>query len=304
MGHLLIVSTFETRRKIMKQHSSIAVLLLVVTLTFPDANLFAEGTLDKIARTGEFVIGYRTDSLPLSYDNADGQPSGYSVDLCRRIAAGIKAHLGNDELKTKFVRISADERISAVVDGKVDIECGSTTITLSRQELVDFSLPTFATGATVISRASSGIQTMSDLSGKKVGVAKDTTTIAQLESHLEESLIDAEIVIVPDRTEGMTLLNMGRIDALASDQIVLIGMIMNSVNPRQYSLMNSIISYEPYGFAVRRNDADFRLVVNRAIAQLYRSGQQADMFYKWIGRAGVTVPPILAAMYQLNTIPE
>ena len=288
----------------MTQRSSIAVLLLAAALMVPGSNLFAEGTLEKIERTGEFVIGYRTDSLPLSYDNADGQPSGYSVDLCRRIAAGVKTQMGNSDIKTKFVRINSEERLSAVVDGKIDIECGSTTITLSRQEQVDFTLQTFATGATVMSLLSSSIQTMSDLSGKKVGVAKDTTTIAELENHLKESLIDAEIVIVPDRTEGMTLLNMGRIDALASDQIVLIGMIMNSVNPRQYSLMNDIISFEPYGFAVRRNDADFRLAVNRAIVQVYRSGQHADMFYKWIGRAGVTVPPILAAMYQLNTIPE
>jgi glutamate/aspartate transport system substrate-binding protein len=288
----------------MKLHARITVVLLMASVLLPGADLLAEGTLDKIERTGEFVIGYRTDSIPLSYDNAEGQPSGYSVDLCRRIAAGVKAHLGNDDIDVKFLRISADERISAVVDGKIDIECGSTTITLSRQEHVDFSLPTFATGATVMSLRTSGIHSMSDLSGKKVGVAQDTTTIAQLEHHLKETLIDAEIVIVPSRDEGMTKLNLGSIDALASDQIVLIGQIMNSVNPRQYSLMEEIISYEPYGFAVRRNDADFRLVVNSAISQLYRSGQHADMFYKWIGRAGVTVPPILAAMYQLNTIPE
>ena len=288
----------------MKLHARITVVLLMASVLLPGADLLAEGTLDKIERTGEFVIGYRTDSIPLSYHNAEGQPSGYSVDLCRRIAAGVKAHLGNDDIDVKFVRISADERISAVVNGKIDIECGSTTITLSRQEHVDFSLPTFATGATVMSLRTSGIHGMSDLSGKKVGVAQDTTTIAQLEQHLKETLIDAEIVIVPSRDEGMTKLNLGSIDALASDQIVLIGQIMNSVNPRQYSLMEEIISYEPYGFAVRRDDADFRLVVNRAISQLYRSGQHADMFYKWIGRAGVTVPPILAAMYQLNTIPE
>ena len=288
----------------MKLHARITVVLLMASVLLPGADLLAEGTLDKIERTGEFVIGYRTDSIPLSYHNAEGQPSGYSVDLCRRIAAGVKAHLGNDDIDVKFLRISADERISAVVDGKIDIECGSTTITLSRQEHVDFSLPTFATGATVMSLRTSGIHSMSDLSGKKVGVAQDTTTIAQLEHHLKETLIDAEIVIVPSRDEGMTKLNLGSIDALASDQIVLIGQIMNSVNPRQYSLMEEIISYEPYGFAVRRNDADFRLVVNSAISQLYRSGQHADMFYKWIGRAGVTVPPILAAMYQLNTIPE
>ncbi len=160
-----------------------AIVSLAALLTLPCTNLLAkdtEGTLEKIARTGEFLIGYRTDSSPLSYENADGEPSGYSVDLCRRIAASINAHFNEKDIETKFVRITSDERISAVVDGKIDIECGSTTITLSRQEQVDFSLQTFVTGGSVLSLAASGIQTMSDLSGKKVGVAKGTTTIEQL----------------------------------------------------------------------------------------------------------------------------
>ena len=291
----------------MKHSSHTLALLLVLSLVVPGSDLLAqnsEGTLEKIARTGEFLIGYRTDSSPLSYENSKGEPSGYSVDLCRRIAAGVKAHFGDEDIETKFVRISSDERISAVVNGKIDIECGSTTITLSRQERVDFSLPTFVTGATVLSLASSGIQSMSDLSGKKIGVVKDTTTHATLESHLKENLIDAEVVILADRTEGMTYLNRGGVDALASDQIVLIGQIIEALNPKQYSLMNDIFSYEPYGFVVRRNDADFRLVVNRALSQIYRSGQHIDIFYKWIGRTGIDVPPILAAMYQLSTIPE
>ena len=252
----------------MTHSSPTLALLLVLSLLAPGSNLLAqnpEGTLDKIARTGEFLIGYRADSSPLSYENSKGEPSGYSVDLCRRIAAGIKAHFGDKDIETKFVRISSEERISAVVSGKIDIECGSTTITLSRQERVDFSLPTFVTGATVLSLASSGIQSMSDLSGKKIGVVKDTTTHAKLESHLKEDLIDAEVVILADRTQGMTYLNRGGIDALASDQIVLIGQIIEALNPKQYSLMNDIFSYEPYGFVVRRNDADFRLVVNRAL---------------------------------------
>ncbi|MCP4302603.1 MAG: amino acid ABC transporter substrate-binding protein [Gammaproteobacteria bacterium] len=291
----------------MTQRPCTAILLLAALLILPSSNLLAlesEGTLEKIARTGEFLIGYRTDSSPLSYENADGQPSGYSVDLCRRVAAGVKAFFGEKDIETKFVRITSDERISAVVNGKIDIECGSTTITLSRQEKVDFSLPTFVTGGSALSLASSGIQSMSDLSGKKVGVAKDTTTVEQLQNHLQQNLIDAEIVIVDDRNEGMKRLNRGDIDALASDQIVLIGQVIEALNPKRYSLVSEVFSYEPYGFVVRRNDADFRLVVNKAIAQLYRSGQHAEIFYKWIGRIGITVPPILAAMYQLNALPE
>lgn len=291
----------------MKNCAHVVLSLLAAVLFWPSANLLAadaEGTLDKIARTGEFVIGYRTDASPLSYENANGEPSGYSVDLCRRIAAGIKAHLGKDDIETKFVRVTSAERISAVVSGKVDIECGSTTITLSRQEQVDFTLPTFVTGGSVLSLTKNGIVDMSGLSGKKVGIEKGTTTVEQLRNHLQQNLIDAEIVIVSDRKEGMRLLNRGDIDAFASDQIVLIGQVIESINPKNYSLMNETFSYEPYGFVVRRNDADFRLVANRSIAQLYRSGQHIDIFFKWIGRIGIQPPPILVAMYQLSTVPE
>ena len=291
----------------MKHRPSTAILLIAAILAIPSSNLFAqdsEPTLAKIVRTGEFVIGYRSDSSPLSYENGDGEPSGYSVDLCRRVAASIKSLFPDKKIETKYVRVSSDERLSAVIDGKIDIECGSTTITLSRQEQVDFSLPTFVTGGSILSLSASGIQDVSNLSGKKVGVTKGTTTVHQLQTHLEEKLIDAEIVLIEDRNVGMNLLNAGEIDALASDQIVLIGQLIEARVPSKYSIISEIYSYEPYGFVVRRNDADFRLAVNRAIAQIYRSGEHGDIFYKWIGRIGINVPPILAAMYQLSAIPE
>lgn len=291
----------------MKNRARAALLYTAAILLIPGfhATVFAaEGTLDKIERTGEFVIGYRSDASPLSYENSDGMPSGYSVDICRRVAAAVNAHFPDKKIETRFKRISADERMSAVVGGEIDIECGSTTITLTRQEQVDFSLPTFVTGASVLTLAAAGIQGMPDLAGKKIGVAKGTTTVEQLRHHLEDQLIDAEVVVVESRDVGKRMLDRGEIDALASDQIVLIGQIIESVNPKRYALDNEIFSFEPYGLVLRRNDADFRLVVNRSIAKLYRSGANADIFYKWIGRIGIDVPPVLAAMYQLNTIPE
>lgn len=289
------------------KNNSCAILLITVLLVFPGTVLLAqetEPTLAKIVRTGEFLVGYRADSSPLSYENGNGEPSGYSVDLCRRIAASIKSLFPKTKIETKFVRITSEERLSAVVSGKIDIECGSTTITLTRQEQVDFSLPTFVTGGSILSLSSSGIQDVSNLSGKKVGVSKGTTTVHQLQSHLDEKQIDAEIILIDDRNFGMKLLNAGEIDALASDQIVLIGQVIAAANPSRYSIISEIYSYEPYGFVVRRNDADFRLAVNRALAQIYRNAEHGDIFYKWIGRIGINVPPILAAMYQLNAIPE
>ena len=283
-----------------------ACLLFILFAVTSPASLAhdAESTLDKIARTGEFVIGFRADASPLSYLNADGQPSGYSVDLCRRIASAINDHFSDQEIETIYRRIDADDRIAAVVEGRIDIECGSTTITLSRQEQVDFTLPTFVTGGSVLSLTKTGIQSMADLAGKRVGVAKGTTTVEEVKLLLEQDAIDAELVIVENRDIGMQMLNRGGIDALASDQIVLIGQIIEAVDPKRYSLVSEVFSYEPYGLVVRRNDADFRLLVNRALSRLYASGEHADIFYKWIGRIGITLPPILGAMYQLSTIPE
>lgn len=291
----------------MKQCSCAAMTLFAAILVLISSNLPAQdsqGTLDKIAKSGQFLIGYRTDASPLSYENADGQPSGYSVDFCRRIAAGVKAHLDKDDIETKFVPISSDERISAIISGKIDIECGSTTITLSRMEQVDFTLPTFVTGGGILTLAENGIKGMSDLSGKKVAVVKGTTTVEQLRNYLKDNLIDAQVVIVANRKEGMSQLTHGETQAFASDQIVLIGQIIEAVFPKRYSLMDETFSYEPYGFIVRRNDADFRLVANKSISQIYRTGQHAQIFNKWIGRIGIKPPPILIAMFQLNTIPE
>ena len=291
----------------MKTRAFIVLFCVVAVMLLPGlytAAHAAEGTLDKIEKTGEFVIGYRADASPLSYENADGLPSGYSVEICRRVAAAVNAHFPGKDIKTRFRRIAADERISAVVDGDIDIECGSTTITLTRQQQVDFSLPTFVTGGSVLTLAAAGIQGMPDLAGKKIGVARGTTTAEQLRAHLADQLIDAEVVIVDSRDAGKRMLDRGEIDALASDQIVLIGQIIESIDPRRYALDNEIFSYEPYGLVLRRDDADFRLVVNRSIARLYRGGASADIFYKWIGRIGIDVPPVLAAMYQLNSIPE
>jgi glutamate/aspartate transport system substrate-binding protein len=264
----------------------------------------AESTLEKIARTGELVLGYRDDSNPLSFRRANGEPAGYSVDFCRKVAEAVDAHFPDQDIEAKFVPTTSGRRIDAVVNGTIDIECGSTTITLSRQERVDFSLPTFVTGGSVLSLAASGIRDIPDLDGQRVAVISGTTTADQLGAHLDEHGIEAKIVTVADRNEGMNLLNEGEVEALASDQIVLIGQVLEARNPDRYAIISEIFSYEPYGLVVRRNDADFRLVVNRAIARLYRTGEQGEIFYDWIGKLGISVPPVVAAMYQLNALPE
>lgn len=282
------------------------IALLSSVLLVPAAPALAQGTLERIADRGEFRIGYDPDGRPLSYVE-DGEPAGYSVDLCRRIAAGVREHLDLPDMKVTYIPVTLDERFDAIVDGDIDIECGSTTITLGRQERVDFTLMTFVTGGTVLSMQSDRISTLEDLAGKRVGVIRGTTTQDALQRHLSERRIDAIVVHVADGADGLTKLQAGEIDGYASDQVVLIGDALKvlEANPRiSFSFADELFSYEPYGLMVQRNDADFRLVANRVIAQMYRNGQFARLYQNWIGSIGAQPSEMLGAMYQVNALPD
>jgi len=264
----------------------------------------AAGTLDRIKDRGEIRIGYRQATEPFSFENDQGQAAGYSIELCQRIAAAVKDELKLKELKVTYVPVSVKERFSSVAKGKVDILCAATTITLSRMEQVDFTLMTFTTGGGVLSRSATPINTVSDLTGKTVAVVSDTTGAAALKSYLSDSFIDATVKSVKSSEEARQMVDRGEVDAWAGDQIVLIGQLMREGNPRDYTITQDLFSYEPYGLAVARGDPDFRLIADRAIARIYRSGQFKALFEKWFARAGVRPSPILQAMYTLQALPD
>jgi ABC-type amino acid transport substrate-binding protein len=291
----------EVNRSIFARAVALALIALL-----PCGLLHAQGTLERIAKRNEFRIGYNPDMRPLSYVE-NGEPAGYSVDICRRIAAAVKEQLKLPDMKITYVPVSLEERFDAVQKGNIDIECGSTTITLSRQEKVDFTLMTFVTGATVISMAKKKIPNMRALAGKRVAVMPKTTTKTALEEYLKTNLIDAKIVDVADAGEGLTKLQAGAVDAYAGDQIVLVGdalKVQDATPNVGFSFVDELISYEPYGLMVQRNDADFRLVANRAIAQIFRTGQFAQLYQRWIGSIGLKPPPMLLALYQSQALPE
>ncbi len=281
---------------------SIKYLIFIMILAIPGWS--GADTLKRIAKSGEIRLGYRTDAFPLAFNDATGQAAGYSVDLCRRIAAGVKEHLNLKDLKLSFVPLESEDRIAAITGDKVDIECGSSTITLSRMEKVDFTLMTFVTGGSLITRAGACIRATTDLSGKSVAVIKGTTTESALNEYLSANLIDAKVVQVANREEAMKQVDADQVNAFASDQIVLIGLLMKSANPNQYSVSPDLFSFEPYGLMVKRDDSGFRLVANRALAQIYRTGQYQDLYGKWFGRSGVRPSPILVAMYRVQALPE
>src|SRR5215471_5696529 len=168
-----------------------------------------QGTLKKIKDSGTITIGYREQSLPFSFRGDDGKPAGYSVDLCQRIATGIQQQLKLPKLDVKWVPVTPENRITSVVSGAIDLECGSTTSSLSRQEQVDFSHMTFVDGGSLLVKLGGSITTMQDLAGKKIGVVPSTTTDGAIRSVLQRASVTAEIVPITDHRGGLAALESG-----------------------------------------------------------------------------------------------
>ena len=282
---------------------SLTLLLVTLFLAGPALGAELDGTLKKIKATNTLTIGYREFARPFAFVGDDGKPAGYSVELCTRIAASIAKELALANLQVKWVKVTPENRVQSVVNGTVDLECGSTTASLSRQEQVDFSLMTFLDGGSLLVTDASGIRGISTLGGKRIGVAPGTTTEMSLAAVLKKRAVNATVVLVKDHAAGVAGLDNGTIDAYASDRTILIGMGRTSKNPDKLSLVDEYFSYEPHGFMLKRGDAAFRLSVNRALAALYRSGDVAPIYEKWFGSMS-TAGPLIAAMYLMNGLPE
>jgi len=260
------------------------------------------GTLKKIKDTGVIKLGYLSESIPFSFKNADGKPSGYSTDLCMRVATGIQEQL-EMKLDVQWVPVTLETRFDAVKSGAIDLECGISTNSLSRQKQVDFSLMTWVDGANFMVRDESPFKTLLDLSGKKIAVIPDTTTIGVLKTVLEKNYIKAEIVNVRSHVEGLEALGKGTADAYASDQTVLIGLALAAEKSIKVRLGDRGLSYEPYGLMMRKNDQDFRQAVNTVLARLYRTSQIGPIYDRWFGKLGKP-SQYITMMYLLNGLPE
>lgn len=261
-------------------------------------------TLEQIKKSGEIRIGYRETEPPMSFLNKDKQPVGYSIELCLHIANEVKSTLQNPNIATKYIPVNASNRFDALRDNSIDILCGSTTKTLSRSELVDFTQLTFITGAAFLSLNSAKVEKFSDLKGKKVAVVKDTTTKNALEKNLRKKGSDAKIIVVDSAAEGVDLVVKGEVAAFSADQIVLIGLVVTHKDKKQFAVSDKVFSFEPFALAVRQNDSEFRLLADRTLARLNRSGNITKVFNQWFGKYITEVPALLEAMYILNATPE
>jgi ABC-type amino acid transport substrate-binding protein len=276
-------------------------MLLVAFFATPSAAQELTGTLLQVKKTGIIKIGYRQDQPPMSYLGKDGIPAGYSIDLCKLIVTEVEKKIDTN-VKIEYVPVTAAERFNALSDNKIDILCGSTTKTLSRSQLVDFTQLTFVTGATFMTLKDT--QIMNNFAGKKIGVVKGTTTADSLKELFKEAGIVADIVIINTTGEGVIALEEGKIDAFAADQVVLIGQALTAANPGNFSILPNLFTYEPFALAVRRNDADFRLVADRVISRLFRTKEIVPIYNKWFGKFSSKMPSAFQALIQINAIPE
>jgi ABC-type amino acid transport substrate-binding protein len=259
-------------------------------------------TLDKIKETGTIQLGYREASRPFSFRGSDGKPAGYSVDLCERIAAAVAQTLQLPNLKMDWVAVTPADRIPRLVRGSIDLECGSTTITFGRMEQVAFSHMIFVDGGSLLATTASGIATVKDLGGKRVGVVPNTTTEKALAAALATASVQATVVAVTDHAQGLEGLERGQLDAYASDRLLLGGLLATAKDPARLRLSDEHFSYEPYALMLRRGDNAFQAHVNRTLSSLYRSGL-VQIYERWFGPFA-SASPLVKALYLLHTWPD
>ncbi len=283
--------------------AKLGIILLIVFFVSPLAAKDLTGTLKQIKKKGKIRIGYRVSEPPMSFLDQDDKPAGYSIDICKAIITEVENKIGTS-VKVKYVAVSAKDRFQALAKNKIDILCGSTTKTLSRSELVDFTQLTFVTGASLMTLKNNKAFDSGGFSGKKIGVVKATTTAASLKKLIQDTSTDAEVVLLNSAKEGIEALRKKKIDAFSSDQIVLIGLALKEPDPKNFTVKSEVFSFEPFALAVRRNDSDFRLVADRVISELYRSRKILEIYDKWIGNFTRSRLPIFDAMIKLNATPE
>ena len=279
-------------------------LMLLLAALLP-ATTYAQTTdkvLQRIRDTKTVRIAYRTDVPPFSVEKG-GQPAGYSVDLCKRVVASLEQQFKVQPLAVKWVPANVQTRFDLVRKGEVDMECGTSTATLSRMEQVDFSNPIWVDVTGVIVRKSIGVQSIGGLAGKSIAVVAPTPNQKALEDSLKKGLVNAKVVPTKTYEEAIALLEGGKVDALAAGRTMLAGMASKLKDVSQYDLLGEDIGYIPYAIVVPLGANGLRLAVNRALSQIYDSNAIAEIFRGTFG-PNAKPSPALVVMYRLNVYPE
>lgn len=247
-------------------------------------------TLRRIRDTGVLLLGVRETSVPFSFLDAQKQPQGYSVDLCLRVADAIKAELKLPRLEVRFVPVSSSNRIPALLEGKIDLECGSTTNTRDRQKQVAFAYTTFVAGIKMLAKKSANVGSIEDLRGKPVVVTKGTTSEKMMRTLNDERVLRMTIVESPDHGESFKAVDEGRAVAFPMDDVLLYGLISKARKPDDFAVVGRYLSVEPYAIMLRRDEPQFERIVNRALIDLFQSGEIRRIYAKWFNTKDLNVP--------------
>jgi len=263
-------------------------MLAAVLALFSLQGLAQDGTLKKIKDTGSITIGHRDASLPFSYYDDKQQPIGYAMDLCHRIVDAVKKELKMPKLETKYQLVTSANRIPLMANGTIDLECGSTTNNVARQEQVWFTITHFVTANRWASKKSAKLKTLQDLKGKTIVSTAGTTNIKQITEINAAQNLGMNIISANGHPEAFQMVETGRAVAFVMDDILLAGLVAQSRSPKDYEISSVGLSVEPYGIMVRKDDKAFKAVVDKAMTAIYKSGQINAIYAKWFQKP---VPP-------------
>lgn len=261
----------------------------------------AAGVLEQTRESGVFRIGYRTDAAPLSFKNDIGEPDGYSVALCRVIASAVRREIGVGAISVEYVPVGTTDRFDALRDGRIHILCGATSVTLERRATIDYSMITFVDGASVLFRED-GPHTFEELENHKVGVRARTTTERTLRRTLNELSVGAEVVPLRDHADGLAKLENGDLGAYFADRAILSNLLARSSQPEELLLSERFFTFERIALGLPAGDSAFRLVVDSALSELFRTDQILTPFRAAFG-ADASPSDVLKTLYLLNSLP-
>ena len=246
------------------------------------------GTLLKVKESGTLTLGYRESSVPFSYLDAEGKPVGYAFEVCRAVGESVKKRLNMPDLKIRYQPVTSANRIPLIQNGTVDIECGSTTNSLVRQRQAAFGISYFGIQVSAAVNKNSGIRSFKDLDGKNVTVTAGTTSVALLKAYEKKEGIRTRLLMTKDFAESMQLVANGRADAFILDDVLLAGQIANLSNPDDFMILDASLSKEPYGPMFRKDDPQFKALVDETILEMIRSDRLAELYKTWFEKP---IPP-------------
>jgi glutamate/aspartate transport system substrate-binding protein len=263
-------------------------LLAAAALGFTAAAAAQESTLKKIKDSGSITIGHRDASIPFSYYDDKQQVVGYAVDLCLRIVDAVKTELKLPKLETKYQLVTSANRIPLMANGTIDLECGSTTNNLERQKQVWFTITHFVTANRWVAKKSAKLKKLADLKGKTIVSTAGTTNIKQITEINGQQNLGMNIISANGHPEAFQMVETGRAVAFVMDDILLYSLAAQSRNPKDYEISADALSVEPYGIMLRKDDNEFKKVVDAAMTNIYKSGQINAIYDKWFQKP---VPP-------------